>query len=465
MMHNFGVAGSRFGTLIAVILLLTGLGPTAQGAGPAAPRRLWADRYHDSPNLFDEATDVEVSPDGSTAFVTGRSDESGQYNDYVTIAYDVMTGTRKWVSRFNGPKNRSDAAYDLGISPDGSTVFVTGYTNDIDPDFGTIAYNAATGAERWHAKYDGPGGGDDVAYALGVSPDGSVVYVAGYVDGPEEDYGIVAYDAATGGQLWDAQYKGDGNSVDAVYALGVSPDGATLFVTGLSYGIGGTGDFATVALDAATGAQKWVVPYNGPKNDADIARALGVSPDGTTVFVTGSTNGIYDSADYATIAYDAATGAKRWIARYDGHSATDIPYALGVSPDGSKVFVSGRSDRDTEPLGSDYATLALDAGTGARVWVARFDHSDEYEVAEALGVSPDGSAVYVAGNANGDYVTVAYQATTGAGIWLSRTRRGHVDSPSALAVSPDGSTLVVTGSMWQGDPDYNMDYGTIALST
>jgi WD40 repeat protein len=354
----------------------------------------------------------------------------------------------------------------LGLSPDGSTVFVTGFTNDIASDFATVAYDATTGAERWHARYDGPGHGNDVAYALGVSPDGLAVYVAGYVvNGPDQDYGIVAYDAATGAQVWDAQYGGEGNSYDAVYALGVNPDGSTVYVTGLNYGPSLTGDFATVAFDAATGGQKWVARYNGPKNDVDYARALSVSPDGTKVFVTGNINGSDETADFGTIAYNAATGANLWIAKYDGHSAADIPAALGVSPDGSKVFVSGRSDRSPEPVDSDYATVALDAGTGARVWVARYDHGGEYEIATALAVSPDGSTVYVAGEAVSDYMTIAYDAATGQGNWISQTRRHRLDVPNAVAVTPDGSVLILTGGMWQGDPEYMDDYGTIALST
>jgi WD40 repeat protein len=455
-----------FGFALLLGSLLIGASPADAGDrdGSAAPRQLWADRYHTSPNGIDEAYDIEVSQDGATAYVTGRSDELQHYNDYATIAYDVGTGERIWVSRFNGPKNRSDAAYDLGLSPDGSRVFVTGYTNDTAQDFATIAYDAATGDELWHAMYDGPANGDDVAKALGVSPDGSAVYVAGYVDGPDENYGIVAYDPANGNLLWDARYNGGGDSYDAAYALGVSPDGSTVFVTGLSYGRGLNGDFVTIAFDASTGARRWIKRYDGSAHDFDSGRDLVVSPDGSTVFVTGSTNGYEASADYAAIAYDTATGALRWIARYDGHGAEDTPSAIGVSPDGSAVFVSGTSDRSDVPFDSDVATLALDAETGDRAWVARYDHAGDYETGQTLAVSPDGSAVYVAGEAVSDYLIVSYDATTGAPIWRAQIRRNRLDVARALAVTPDSSTVLVTGSMWQGDPDYMMDYGTVALS-
>ena len=104
----------------------------------------------------------------------------------------------------------------------------------------------------------------------------------------------------------------------------MSPDGSKVFVTGESGGSNGYDDYATVAYDASTGAQLWAKRYNGPGNGDDSATALGVSPDGSKVFVTGlstgSTSGYYD---YATVAYDASTGAKLWAKRYNGPANAD----------------------------------------------------------------------------------------------------------------------------------------------
>jgi hypothetical protein len=63
--------------------------------------------------------------------------------------------------------------------------------------------------------------------------------------------------------------------------------------------------------------------------------------------------------DYATIAYDAATGVELWTARYDGPANSyDYAYSVAASLDGSRVFVTGFSDRASS---SDYVTIAYEA--------------------------------------------------------------------------------------------------------
>jgi outer membrane protein assembly factor BamB len=142
----------------------------------------------------------------------------------------------------------------------------------------------------------------------------------------------------------------------------VSPDGAAVFVTGQSPGSVTANDYATIAYDAATGAKLWVRRYNGPTNGEDGATALAVSPDGAAVFVTGYSAGSETSLDYATAAYDASTGAKLWSSRYNGPAnGIDFPIALAVSPDGAAVFVTGASERPGGVYSYDYATVAYSA--------------------------------------------------------------------------------------------------------
>ena len=95
--------------------------------------------------------------------------------------------------------------------------------------------------------------------------------------------------AVPGTQLWMKHYRNVNGSIpyydNRVWAA-ASPTGRTVFVTGSSYGGSATDwDYATVAYNADTGKQLWVTRYNGPANRHDFARAITVTPDGSTVFV------------------------------------------------------------------------------------------------------------------------------------------------------------------------------------
>ena len=378
--------------------------------------QLWAKRYNGPANFFDGANALGVSPDGSKVFVTGQSDGSGGF-DYATIAYDAATGTQLWVKRYNGPENLGNVANALGVSPDGSRVFVTGESvgSGSEFDYATVAYDAATGTQQWVTRYNGSANNVDVANALGVSPDGSRVFVTGESIGPggDFDYASVAYDAATGTQRWVRRFNGAANQGDIAHALGVSPDGSRVFVTGESIGSGNASDYLTIAYNAATGQRSWMKRKNGPANGEDVANALGVSPDGSRVFVTGFSHGSGSGRDYATVAYGAATGTQRWIRRYNGRpNDNDSAEALRVSLDGSRVFVTGFSFSFVSNF--DYLTVAYKAATGQRSWVKR-ENGPAFgdDQASALDVSPDGSRLFVTGRSDGltgpkDYETVAY---------------------------------------------------------
>jgi hypothetical protein len=470
------VTASLFGTVPAAAGDETPSGSTGaalDASGPIVPgATLWSKRYIRYGN--DEARDLGVSPDGSKVFVTGYS---GDDYDYATVAYDASTGAELWSKHYTSPAGGIPSA--LGVSPDGTAVFVTGYS--VEPsyaatDYATVAYDASTGATLWSRLYNGPG--NDSATALGVSPDGTAVFVTGYSDpsasGYHYDYATVAYDASTGAKLWVKRYTRPGDGLDIARALGVSHDGSEVFVTGYSDGSTSGDDYhyATVAYDASTGAKQWVKRYNGPGNDSE-AFALAVSPDGSAVFVTGDSSGSTSGfdPDYVTVAYAPSTGAKLWVKRYNGpEDYIDYARALGVSPDGSEVFVTGSSQGPTG--GGHYATVAYDASTGATLWERRYNRPGNYSEASALGVSPDGSEVFVTGYTFGpttlpDYATVAYDASTGAKLWSTRyygPDNGY-DIPNALGVSPDGSKVFVTGYTDPSASGYRYDYATVAYST
>ena len=414
---------------------------------------------------------VATSPDGSTVFVAGTGYLRWPDYDFVTIAYDARTGAPRWVDRYDGPAGAEDYVDSLVVSPNGSAVFVSGtsYGRGSD-DVATIAYRASTGARMWVSR-QGPPGVQDYARGLAVSPDGSRVFVTGTTEhvATRGDAVTVAYRASTGRALWIESIPGPRRQRRLRAVAGGEPrrrDGLRVrlelrrrrsddphparlrclhrrrpvderrhriapvhggvaahdrlesrwvLAVRRRHGPGaGTGtDFGTVAYDVGSGARLWARRYEGVPRGYDYANALVVSPDGSTVFVTGGSPSGGSTGAFGTVAYGARTGATVWSRRYsgpvDGYASSS---AIAVTTDGTRVYVTGESvGRGTA---GDYATVAYRARTGEKVWSARYDGpTSDWDLALAVAVSPNGARVFVTGGsergADEFFVTVAYR--------------------------------------------------------
>jgi hypothetical protein len=255
----------------------------------ASGGELWVALYNGPADWEDIAYALAVDGSGNV-YVTGTSDggETVQDQDYATVKYNA-SGAQLWVARYNAAAG-SDEAYAVAVDGSGN-VYVTGTSdsgvggNDIY-DYATVKYNAS-GVQEWVARYNGPAAGDDAALAVAVDGSGNV-YVTGASTGVGTggDYSTLRYNATSGAQQWVARYDGPGSGDDIAYALAMDGSG-NVYVTGPSYGGGATSaDYATVKYDAS-GVQQWVARYNGPDNRNDVANALAVDASGN-VYVTGT---------------------------------------------------------------------------------------------------------------------------------------------------------------------------------
>src|SRR6266702_5655146 len=323
---------ARASAVVAAGAVAGALGVSAAGAAAQAPHpartsslaaarqmavpgaKLWVQRYNGPGNDFDGAAAVSVARDGTKVFVTGTSFWNGDAaSGMATVAYRASDGAQLWVARLNGPAGNTGAR--AIVSPGGNRVFVTGevQSKQITAEYGTVAYNATTGARLWARRYAGQG-----ATSIAVSPDLAKVYVTGESHG---DYGTLAYSARTGARLW-ARFYGGRRSFEFANSVAVSP-GGTVLVTGGSRGPAGLNtDYATVAYSPG-GHQLWVRRYSGPGDHSDIAYAVAV-PGSGRVYVTGTSwGGSVTGDDYATIAYNVRPHAR---------AATATHRAPGGSP-------------------------------------------------------------------------------------------------------------------------------------
>jgi WD40 repeat protein len=444
--------------------------PARSWAEPSAigPHRpAWTAHYGPDAE-FDSGKAIAVSPDGRWTYAAGRSNGITNYDDYATIAYEAATGRVSWVARYAGEALEEDEPSDLVVSEDGSRVYVTGESEGVDTgeDYATVAYEAMTGHQLWASRYDASTHKSDRAFAMALSPDGTRLYVTGESDEGTYDYLTVAYDVLSGQQIAAVRYSDPSTSVDTAVDIAVSPDGQTLFVSGHSYVIAEGGyDYTTVAYRADDLSESWVARYDGSGGWDTVARIV-VSPVGDLLYVTGASQGPDGMFDLATVAYSTANGSEQWVARATRPGLSD-EQATAVQTDaqGTSVFVTGSSFVGGD---SEIVTLAYEASTGEERWRARFDRStDGYETPADLQVSNDGH-VFVAARTPGGlnfgdtFLVLGYETGTGILTWMGRYgRRGLGSGPDSMALDPDGGGLFITGYSWS--TDYR-DMATVAYA-
>ncbi len=306
------------------------------------------------------------------------------------------------------------------------------------------AVDTGTGKVRWtspHGPYDGPATGwwyapvvsDGMAYVvrnLGPSDPGTLYAVSAQGGGtkwrlaakqslmhpPAAGGGLVyvsvdgalkALDASTGAQRWLLAGPGEGGFTSPIVA------GGTVCVAD-SAGI-------LAGLDAATGARRWT--HTAGDKDS-ISAQTWAAQDGV----------LYACGNFQVRAYDLATGKVRWS------SAVNDKLDPGSKPltvAGGTVFVPG----DARSEQSKQALTALDAATGRTRW--SFDTGTKAYVEGPAAVI--GGTVFL-GSERGLY---AVDAATGKRKWVAAAGEATAWGPAA----GDGRVFVFVDAA-SDDPGY-----------
>lgn len=369
------------------------------------------------------------------------------------------------------------------VSPDGRSVYLTGFTQNI---VSTFSRDTTTGALTYRGCVKNGGGGGCVTPThnsltrpgdMAISPNGASVYVTAR-DG--NSVTTFARDTSTGdltyqGCIANAALNGcdaatNTNALVGARGIVVSPDGLWVYVMGLN------GIITTFSRNASSGALSWttcVASSSSSGSGCPVAplpsfrggHTLAMSPDGLSLYASGTT-----SQAITTFSRDTATGALTWVACIANSSATDgctqAPHAslpsndivpMDVTSDGTNLYVGSYSAVTIFRRNTSSGALTFsDCLVGTASFGCTLNPVATLAGIEGLDSSPDGLNVYVSGEGSDDVSTFTRDPNTGLLTYVSCFRQTTglgctVPSPAALAdpsmltVSDDGRSVYVAG--------------------
>jgi prepilin-type N-terminal cleavage/methylation domain-containing protein len=363
------------------------------------PNRDGADEYFDT--SIDMAGSIAISPDGNYAYLAGSQNSSSAGTNYWTYLMKVRTvdGVVVWKNSYDG----MTSVRDIALSPDGKSIYISGGSAGL-----TVMKISSHGQFEWLKRYTATAAGQaDMAKAIAVSPDGSRLYVVGYIypDGNTNyDMAVMKLNSSTGAVVW-RRYLDYANANDLGKGIVVSPDESFVYVAGT---INNGADAAVIKLidtdDISGGVISWARSYSGASTEDVHDLAI---DSGNNIYLLGGTNSFNAYTAFLTKIDDG--GALIWTYSY-GRGAViggvdpswDMGYSLAVATNNT-VYITGFTDAGgAGALGSndDIFVLGLN-NDGTIAWERSFGGlGNEYGSGVAL--SPDEINLFVAGIESSD---------------------------------------------------------------
>lgn len=440
--HVWDSPGPR--TLVTTVEDPTGLSDTITIEVPVLPARDFADfaweAIYGGPDAYEMSARTVASPDSARAYTALiRMDaRTGDY-DIEVVASDAQTGDEVWTTRWG--YTMEDQPYAIAVSPDGTKLAVVGVTRGAFQDWIVLCLDAQTGAILWTQTFNGGLSNNDEPHAVAFSPTGDRIFVAGETwNTASLDALLRAYDTDTGTLAWSSMYDLGGN--EAWTKLVVSPDGGRVLVAG------GSTTMLAASYDASTGAAAWTASDPHATSGRYATRRLSITPDGSTIVVAGQR-----TTGSAAFALDAATGAPRWSTDLAAAGVATLA-AAAISPDGLRLYLGATRFAPAPDYDADAQLVALSVGDGLVLWTTELTGVND-TTASDVGVSPDGSAVYLAGAEEGALSIATFDADSGS--TLRRVARSGDDGIGGSGVEliplPDSSLVLLVGTRWTSEAD------------
>jgi len=246
-----------------------------------------------------------------------------------------------------------------------------------DPDLANASYDSVSFSVATE---------DTQPQELFFKPDGTKVYVVG-----ASSDSVIEYDLSTAWDISTASYLQNfsvASQETAPRGLFFKPDGAKMYVLGDSGNDLNEYDLSTAwDVSSASYLQNFSIGA-----EETIPQGLSFKPDGTKMYVTGSSGQDINEYDLST-AWDISTAS--FLQNFSVSAQSTLPQDLFFNPNGNKMYIIDRLNRNV----LEYSlSSAWDISSSS--YVQAFDTGSQEQTPTSLYFKSDGSKMYVLGNQN-----------------------------------------------------------------
>ncbi len=283
---------------------------------------------------------VGVTTDGTSLFVADRDNSRIRRIDIATAVVTTLAGSG--VAAFaNGTGAAAQFNFPGGVTTDGTSLFVADTNNQrirrIDIATAVVTTLAGSGVA---GTADGAGAAAQFNFPLGVTTDGTSLFVA-----DRDNHRIRRIDIATAvvttlaGSGAPAFADATGAAAQFNFPIGVTTDGTTLFVADRDNHRIRRIDIATAVVTtlAGSGAPAFADATGAA---AQFNSPVGVATDGTSLFVADADNSRIRQIDIATAVVTTVAGSGAFGFADGTGAAAQFNSPIGVTTDGTSLLVA-----------------------------------------------------------------------------------------------------------------------------
>jgi len=381
--------------LIRKIVISTGVVTTLAGTGSSGS----ADNSTGTSASFNGP--MGITTDGTNLYV---ADFSNHLIRKIVISTGVVTtvaGTGSSGSA-NGTGTSASFNYPFGITTDGTNLYVTDNWNHLIRKIvistGVVTTLAGTGSS---GSANGTGTSASFNGPAGITTDGTNLYVAEYSNNLIRQIvistGVVTTLAGTGSS--GSADNSTGTSASFGSPAGITTDGTNLYVADHTSNlirkiVISTGAVTTLAGTGSSGSAD-----NSTGTLASFYAPYGITTDGTNLYVTDSGNHLIRKIVISTGAVTTLAGTGSSGSANGTGTSAGFNTPIGITTDGTNLYVADSSNHLIRKIVISTGAVTTVAGTGGSSGSANGTGTSA-SFFNPRGITTDGTNLYVANSAN-----------------------------------------------------------------